>query len=237
MATSAVSPMVTNKAKNQVANSIIVDVWSDIMCPFCYLGDGLLAQALTQFPHRDVVEVRYHSFQLQPDLPQGETFNVYEYLSKTRGFPIAQAQAMNGHITQQGAALGLLYNFDNTLMTNTRSAHHLIHYAAQQGCQHEMVERLFRAYFTDGLHVGELEVLAGLAAEIGLDRAEALAALQSGEFDTAVEADIRQARQFGIQGVPFFVFNNKYAVSGAQPVEAFLQALDKAWGDKSSSRA
>ncbi|RNG28227.1 DsbA family oxidoreductase [Streptomyces botrytidirepellens] len=216
---------------------LVVDVWSDIMCPFCYIGDTLLAQALERFPHGSDVEVRYHSFQLMPHLPTDHAVDLNELLSKERGFPKAQAEAMNAQVAARAAQIGLDFRLDSVIATNTRAAHRLIHFAESQGRQHDMVQRLFRAYFTDGLNVGDHDVLAGLAAEIGLDRSAVHEALDSGAFDADVDADVRQAGQLGIGGVPFFVFDGQYAVSGAQPVEAFLRALDVAWKGKFTKSA
>jgi len=221
----------------RAADRLVVDVWSDVMCPFCYMGETLLAQALERFPHSAEVEVRYHSYLLMPDLPTDRAVDLIELLVAERGFPREQAEAMNAKVAARGKELGLDYRFDRAIATNTRAAHRLTHFAKQAGRQHEMPQRLFRAYFTDGLNVGDHAVLAELAAEVGLDRDAALSALDSGVFDDDVEADLRQARQLGITGVPFFVFNGKYAVSGAQPVEAFLRVLNTTWDEMSTQTA
>ena len=210
---------------------IVIDVWSDIMCPFCYLGDTHLAKALERFPHRDKVEVRYHSYLLMPELPVETKISLNDLLVSKRGFPREQAEAANAQFAERGKGVGLDYRMDDAIATNTRSAHRLSHFAATRGKQHEMIIRLFKAYFTDGLYVGDYQVLADLAEEIGLDRAEALAALESGAFEEELDADLDRARQLGITGVPFFVFAGKYAVSGAQPVEGFLQALETTWNE------
>ncbi|MGO4615869.1 DsbA family protein [Nocardia sp. 2YAB30] len=207
---------------------LVVDVWSDVMCPFCYMGDALLMQAIDRFEHKQSVEIRYHSYQLMPQLP-ADAIDLNELLVRERGFPREQAEAMNAQVAARGAQLGLEYRFDRAIATNTYTAHRLMHFAADKGRQHEMVQQLFRAYFTDGHHVGDHDVLAELAAEVGLDRNEALEALRSGAFADEVDADIALAQQMGISGVPFFVFAGQYAVSGAQPVEGFLQALNTAW--------
>jgi len=211
------------------AERLVIDVWSDVMCPFCYLGDAHLNQALERFPHGSSVDVVYHSFQLMPELEVGKRVDLLDLLVNTKGFPRAQAEAGHTRIMAQGAKLGLDFRFDRAVTTNTFDAHRLTHFAKAAGRQREMVERLFQAYFTDGRDVGNHDELADLAAEAGLDRAGAAAALASGAFEADVTADINQARQYGITGVPFFVLDQKYAVSGAQPVEAFLQALQTAW--------
>ncbi len=206
---------------------VVVDVWSDIMCPFCFIGDTLLARAVEQF--EQPVEVRYHSFQLMPELPHDAAVNLNDLLVEQRGLPRAQAEAMNAQVAARAAQVGLDLNPNRAIATNTRTAHRLIHFAKSHGKQHEMVDRLFRAYFTDGANVGDLDVLAGLAAETGLDRDQAREALASGGDDEDFDDDIRLANRLGITGVLFFVIDGKYAVSGAQPVEAFTQALSTAW--------
>jgi predicted DsbA family dithiol-disulfide isomerase len=220
------------EAFGPATDRLVVDVWSDVMCPFCYMGDTLLDQALQRFPHASGVEVRYHSFLLMPQLSQDDApVSPTDLLATQHRLPREQAQAMNDQVTERARQIGLDYRLDRAQAVGTRTAHQLSHFAATQGKQHQMVRRLFEAYFTEGLNVADHQVLAGLAADVGLDRDAALAALTSGEFADAVEADIQQARQYGIQGVPFFVFAGKYAVSGAQPVEAFLQALDTSWNE------
>lgn len=206
-----------------------VDIWSDIVCPFCYLGDGLFAEALDRFPHRDAVDVRYHSFQLMPDLPSDRTFDLTQLLVDRRGFAPEHIDAMHTQIATRGAEIGLNYQFDQALPTNTKSAHRLGHFAKQSGRQHDMIKRLFRAYFTDGRNIGDYEVLADLAQDVGLDRAGARAALDGGAFAEDVDIDVTSARELGITGVPFFVFNGRYTVSGAESVDVFLQLLQKAW--------
>jgi predicted DsbA family dithiol-disulfide isomerase len=220
------------EAFGQAADRLVVDVWSDVMCPFCYMGDTLLEQALEKFPHASGVDVRYHSFLLMPQLTDDDApVNPAELLSAKHGMPLEQAQALNDQVTERAKQIGLDYHFERAQAVSTRTAHQLSHFAAAQGKQHEMVQSLFKAYFTDGLNVADHQVLAGLAADVGLDRDAAISALASDEFADAVEADLEQARQYGITGVPFFVFAGKYAVSGAQPVEAFVQALTKSWDE------
>lgn len=216
----------TTAPKPPAATRVTVDIWSDIMCPFCYMGDTLLEQAAQATGHE--LDIRYHSYQLMPHLPADTAVNVNDLLERERGFPRQQAVEMNRQVAARAAQIGLTYRMDQAIATNTGSAHRLIHFAAAQGRQHQMVVRLFRAYLTDGLNLSDPAVLADLAAEVGLDRDAALEALETGAFAAQVEADIRQARQLGITGVPFFVLNGKFAVSGAQPVEVFQQALAKA---------
>lgn len=200
------------------------------MCPFCYLGDELLQRALRQFPDAESVDVRYHSYQLMPDLTTDQPVDIPTLLSQKRGIDPEQAITMNEQLAARGREIGLHYRFDLAQAVSTRAAHEFIQFAADHGKQHEAVQTLFRAYFTDGLNVADHRVLADIATEIGISPEDALAALESGEYSAAVDADIHHAQELGISGVPFFVFGGKCAVSGAQPEEVFLQALATASG-------
>lgn len=212
-----------------------VEIWSDVVCPFCYIGKRRLEEALAQLPYQDEVETVYHSYELDPGAPRDAGHDIHDMLSGKYGMSREQAKQMNNNVSEQASAVGLTYNLDRAVPTNTFDAHRLTHFAAQYGKQVEMTERLFQAYFTDGLHVGDIQVLTDLAAEVGLDREAAARALESGQYADAVRADQREAVQFGIQGVPFFVINRKYAVSGAQPTEVFIRALEKARSEEQPS--
>ena len=212
------------------ADRIVVDVWSDVVCPFCHLGDTLLAQAVERLGQP--VEVRYHSFQLMPELPAGPGRDVVEVLVETKGVSREQAEAMNAQVAARAATVGLDLRFDRAVVANTRDAHRLLHLAREHGVQADVAARLFRAYFTDGRDIGAHGVLADLASEAGLDRDEVLRVLATDEHADEVDADIAWGRQLGIQGVPFFVLDGKYAVSGAQSPETFDRALAAAWADK-----
>ena len=219
------------------AEPIVIDVWSDVVCPFCYLGMATLHQAVDRFPHGSAVQVRHHSFQLNPGLPAGFATKATDYLLEHHGMSKAQAAASHGQITGRGRELGLDYRFDDSMMVNTLDAHRLIHFAAAAGQERAMVDRLFKAEFTDGLNLADHTVLADLAAELGLDRDAASEALASGAYQKEVDLDLARAREIGISGVPFFVFDDKRAVSGAQPVELFLRALDMSWQDRAATPA
>ncbi|MDA3147586.1 DsbA family oxidoreductase [Leucobacter sp. UCMA 4100] len=208
--------------------TLTIDIWSDVMCPFCYLGDSVLAKALAEFEHRDQVTVTYHSYQLMPELSV-EPVNLQELLAGRYG--PEQLAAQHEHLAARGKEHGLEYNFDTSLAVNTRKAHELSHFATSKGKGHEAMLRLFKAHFTEGLNVADVDTLARLAGEVGLDEAEARASLERAEFADAVDKDIVAAQQMGINGVPFFVFAGKYALSGAQPKEMFAQALNTAWGE------
>jgi len=207
---------------------MIVEIWSDIVCPFCYIGKRRFEAALEQLPYREEVKVVYHSFELDPNAPADPGHDIHDMLAAKYGMSREQAKGMNDQMTEQARSVGLVYDMDRAKPTNTYDAHRLTHYAAQSDKMVEMTERLFRAYFTEGLHIGDRQVLADLADEVGLDRDHALAALENGRYADEVRQDERDAAQIGIQGVPFFVINRKYAVSGAQPPEVFVQAIEKA---------
>jgi predicted DsbA family dithiol-disulfide isomerase len=207
-----------------------IDVWSDVACPWCYIGKRNLEKALEMFRDREdapVVEVEYHSFELSPDTPVEFEGSEVDFLMAHRGVTREQAQAMIDRVTRIAADAGLAYDYDSLQHTNTLLAHQLLHFAKARGLQREMKERLLSAYFVEGRHIGRIEELADLAAEVGLDREEVIRSLESGEYLPNVMADKRQAMAYGIHGVPFFVFEHKYAVSGAQPPEVFLEVLEQ----------
>ena len=204
-----------------MSDVIKVDVWSDIACPWCYIGKRKFEAGAEGFD----VEVEYHSFELSPDTPVDFDGSAADFLATHKGMPIEQVRPMLAQVTAVAADVGLDYDYDALQHTNTVKAHQLLHFAKAQGKQIEMKERLLRAYFVEGEHVGRAEDLADLAAEVGLDRDAALRSLESDEYLEAVHADQEQAMRFGIRGVPFFVIDGKYGVSGAQAPETFAQAL------------
>jgi predicted DsbA family dithiol-disulfide isomerase len=227
--------LMTDQAGDQPSPRIVVDIWSDVMCPFCYLGDALLGRALEGFAHREAVSVEYHSFLLMPQLSPDSAIGLTELLVTQRGLPADRAEQMNAQIARRGTLLGLDYRFDIALATNTRRAHELSHFAKAQGQGPQMVRRLFQAYFTQGANLSDRAVLAGLAADIGLDPHAAAAALASGQYAADVDHDIATARRLQISGVPFFVFNHTYAINGAQPLEVFTETLDTLWAEAAST--
>ncbi|WP_433613863.1 DsbA family oxidoreductase [Dactylosporangium sp. CA-139114] len=202
---------------------IQIEVWSDIVCPWCYIGKRRLERALANHPGE--VSVEWRSFQLDPSTPSGDPRTVGESLAARKGLSPSQVKGMFAHVTAIAAEEGLAYDFDRARTANTLDAHRLLHFAKANGRQGELKERLLRAYFTEGADVGDHTVLASLAAETGLDEVAAKQALTDGSYAEDVEADIAQAREYGISGVPFFVFNQRLGVSGAQPLEVFEQAL------------
>ncbi|MFF2620378.1 DsbA family oxidoreductase [Oerskovia jenensis] len=223
-----------------MSEKVKVDIWSDVACPWCYVGKRRFETALAGFVGRDdapEVEIEYHSFELAPDTPVDFEGTEVDFLAKHKGMPAGQVEQMLGQMTTVAAAEGLAYDFDALQHTKTLKAHELLHLAKSRGKQVEMKERLLKAYFEQGRHVGRIDELVALATEVGLDADEVRAALESGEFEDAVEQDIAQARAYGISGVPFFVFNGKYGVSGAQDPAVFTQVLDQVVADAAESVA
>jgi predicted DsbA family dithiol-disulfide isomerase len=213
-----------------MSDAIRVDVWSDIACPWCYIGKRKFEAGVAAFGGE--VEVEYHSFELAPDTPVDFAGSEIDFLVKHKGLSAEQVKPMLDRVGGIAAEVGLDYDFDALQHTNTVKAHQLLHFAKQHGKQIETKERLLAAYFVEGRHVGRDEDLADLAAEVGLDREEALQALQSNAFLDDVQADKAQAIAYGIQGVPFFVVDNKYGVSGAQSPETFTEVLTKVAGER-----
>ena len=206
-----------------------IDIWSDIMCPFCYIGKRRLEAALDGFEHKDEVELIWHSFQLDPTIQSQKGKSLYQYLAERKGMSLQQSEQMHQHVTQMAADSGLTYNFDKAVIANSFDAHRLIQLAKKHGLGDAAEERLFHAYFTEGKDMSDHEVLTQLGTEIGLDATEVKQALETDAYAHAVRTDITTAEQLRISGVPFFVLDNKYGVSGAQPVELFSNALKQAW--------
>lgn len=205
-----------------------IEIWSDVVCPFCYIGKRRFEAALAEFPGRDNVTITWRSFQLDPEAEIGTGLSVNAYLASRKGISEEQAREMNAYVTEQAAELGLSFDFDKAVITNTLDAHRLIHLAKANGKQDAAEELFFRSYFTDGLDLNDHETLISLGIQLGLDELQVSDLLNSDQYADAVDHDQYQAQQLGCKGVPFFVFNNKYGVSGAQAKEVFLEVLQKA---------
>ncbi len=221
-----------------MTNAIKIDVWSDIACPWCYIGKRNLEKGLAETAadaDAPVVDVTFHSFELSPDTPVDFDGDEIDFLVGHKGMPRERVQEMLGHVTGVAADAGLAYDFDSLQHTNTVKAHELLHFAKEQGLQDAMTERLMAAYFTEGRHVGRVDDLVELAADAGLDADAARTALESGRYLSDVRADQAQAQAYGIQGVPFFVIDGKYGVSGAQPPEAFAQIARQVWAERAEA--
>lgn len=216
-----------------MSEPIKVDIWSDVQCPWCYIGKRKFEAGMARFGGD--VEVEYHSFELSPDTPVDFDGTPVDYLSKRKGLPIEQVERMLEHVTGIAASVGLDYDFDSVHQTNTVKAHELLHYAKARGRQLDMKERLLKAYFVEGRHVGRIDELADLAAEIGLDREDVVRALTENEYLADVKSDVALANAYGIQGVPFFVIDGKYGVSGAQDAATFAQVLEQVSAERTVS--
>lgn len=199
------------------------------MCPFCYIGKRRFEDALQQFGHKDEIEVEWKSFQLNPHMKTDPNVNINEYLAEAKGWTLDHAKNMNDYVTNMAAEAGLTYNFDKAIVANSFNAHRLSHLAKKHGLGEAAEEALFKAYFTDGKNTDDKETLIELGVSIGLDANEIRQTLDSDAFADDVRHDIAEAQYLGIQGVPFFVMNNKYGVSGAQAVPVFIQTLEKSF--------
>lgn len=218
-------------AQNNKKEKMKVEVWSDVVCPFCYIGKTHFDEALAQFAEKENIEFVWKSFQLNPDLKTNLDQTLYEHLSESKSISVEQAEGMGIHAALMGKAAGIELNFDKSVVANSFNSHRLIHHAKANGKQQEMKARLFKAYFTEGKNIDHIETLIALATEIGLNADETKAVLESDKYTDAVNDDINESQQLGVRGVPFFVFDRKYAVSGAQPAEAFLETLQKSFAE------
>ena len=216
-----------------VTSVLQVDIWSDIACPWCYVGRRRFAEGVRRYQAAGGggVDVEYHSFELAPDTPVDFQGTEADFLAGHKGLPLRQVRRMLAQMTEVAAGEGLDFDYDALQHTNTRKAHEALHAAKAAGLQADLKERLFRAYFTEGRHLGYDDELADLAAEVGLDRETVLHALGDGTYRGDVAADIAQARAYGIRGVPFHVIDHRYGVSGAQDPDVFADALRRAADD------
>ncbi|MGP9616741.1 DsbA family oxidoreductase [Arthrobacter sp. AOP36-A1-22] len=210
-----------------------VDIWSDISCPWCFIGKRRFEAALATLSFRDQVDVTWHSYQLDPSLPAHYDGTEFEYLSQKKGMDPAQVKQMLEHVTGQAADEGLHYDFGNLKVANSFTAHRLLHLAGAHGLAGEVKEALLSAQFEKGLDTGDTTVLRRIGTDAGLAEDDVVAVLESDRYTAEVEADIAQARALGVTGVPFFVLDMKYGISGAQPPEVFAEALTTAWGEVS----
>lgn len=208
-----------------------VEIWSDVMCPFCYIGKRKFETALEAFTEPDHVEIIWKSFQLSPDMKTDPTTDINHYLAAHKGISLAEAKRMNDHVTELAKRVGLVYNFDKSIVANSLNAHRFSHFAKLHGKQNEAEEKLFSAYFTEGKNIDDYPTLIQLGEEIGLDINDLKASLENNKYAEEVAADIDEAQQLGARGVPFFVFNRKYAVSGAQESGVFSGVLEKSFAE------
>ena len=214
-----------------------VDIWSDTRCPFCFIGKRNFEKALQEFSQNDKIEVNWHSFQLDPNMKTDLTKNHYEYLSEVKGFPMAQIMQMHENLIQSGKNAGIDFNFDDVKVSNSFKSQMLVQLAKEKGKATEMEELLFEAYFKLGQDIDDVEVLSEIGNKIGFSNEEIQNAVNFEQLSDLVNNDISEASNLGIRGVPFFVFNQKYAISGAQPTHLFSEVLEKSWSEFSESNS
>ena len=216
-----------------------VEIWSDIMCPFCYIGKRNFEAALKEFDAKNEIEIEWKSFQLDPTIPKtfDKKVSTYEYLAERKGMSVEKAIELHSNVTEMARNVGLTYNFDQSVVANSFDAHKLIQFAKTKGLGDAAEEQLFKAYFTDGKDMSNHSTLIELGKEIGLNEREVLTALESAQYGEKVNFDITEGSQLGVTGVPFFVFDRKYAISGAQPIETFLNALKQSFAESKSEGA
>jgi len=208
-----------------------VSVWSDVRCPFCYIGKRKFEIALDKFQHNDEVEVIWKSFQLDPALKTKENVNIYDYFTEIKGIEKEQAEQMFDNVTQIAREVGLKFNLDKSVVANSFNAHRLIQLAKTKGLGNQIEEQLFKIHFEQGANIDNMQTLTEAGTAIGLSETEVQEVLNSDAFADEVRQDESAAHQIGVRGVPFFVFNDKYAVSGAQSPDTFLEILEKAWAE------
>jgi predicted DsbA family dithiol-disulfide isomerase len=208
-----------------------VEIWSDVMCPFCYIGKRKFEAALGEFENKDNIEIEWKSFQLNADLKTDPSKNTIQHLAEAKGWTMDHARNTVKYVTDMANGVGLHYNFDKAVVANSFDAHRFIQYAKTKGKGDAAEEALFKAYFTEGKNTADHAVLTQLGTEIGLDASSVKAVLAGNDFASEVKRDIVESQQIGVNGVPFFVVDRKYAISGAQDPKTFLGALQKAWSE------
>lgn len=217
--------------KNNSETMMKIEIWSDVVCPFCYIGKVRLEQALAEFDNKEDVEIVWKSFQLNPDLKTEPNKSLVHSLAESKGIGLRDAEEMIDMAVRMALSVGLIFNLDKAIPANTFRAHQLLHFAREFGKQNESKTALFKAYFTDGKNIDDVETLLAIAKEIGLDTKAFETAISNSKYVSAVRSDIEKARSLGVRGVPYFVFNSKYVVPGAQESTVFLATLVKAFGE------
>ena len=208
-----------------------VEIWSDVMCPFCYIGKRKFEMALEQFNQKDKIEIIWKRFQLNPAMKTDAAKNINQYLAEIKGWSLEKAKEMNDYVSGIAQQVGLTYNLEKAIVANSFNAHRFSHLAKKHGLQNQAEETLFDAYFKNGKNTDDDETLIELGTSLGIDSTEIENTLSSNEFAEDVQKDIYEAQQIGVRGVPFFLFNNMYAISGAQEPATFLNALTQSWNE------
>lgn len=209
-----------------------IEIWSDIFCPFCYIGKRRFENALNKFENKEEVEVLFRSFELNPNAEKVNTNNIHEAIADKYGITLDEARANNENIIKQAKSLGLDYNFDGLVLTNSFDAHRLIHFAKDFEKNNEITEALFKAYFIDSKNISDFNVLGDIAKSVGLNKDEVIKVLNSDRYKKEVREDEALARSYSITSVPTFIINNKFIISGAQSEDVFLMALNKSYAEK-----
>ncbi|MEK6546859.1 MAG: DsbA family oxidoreductase [Bacteroidota bacterium] len=212
-----------------------IEIWSDIMCPFCYIGKRHLEKALESFSGREAVEIEWKSYQLDPTIPMTfeEPMGVYAYLADRKGWSMEQSEQMHEHVVEMAASVGLEYNFDRAVVANSMFAHRVIQFAKEKGLGDAIEEIFFSAYFTEGRDLASVEELVSLGEQVGLEAQDVRVAIASEEMAYRVSQDIQEGVNLGVRGVPFFVFDRKYGISGAEPIQVFIDTLNQTKADAS----
>jgi len=210
-------------------NQLKIQIWSDVMCPFCYIGKRKIEEALSQFENKDSVAIEWKSFQLAPSFVATPNETIADHLAEKYGRDIDWAESMLENTAQTAKSNGLDFHFEKAILANSLNAHRLSHLAKKHNLSNELEELLFKAYFTEGKDVNDWNTLQEVGQKAGLQIDEIKELINSDTFTKEVRQDQQQAQELGVTGVPFFVFDNKYAVSGAQPTDVFLKTLEKAW--------
>jgi protein disulfide-isomerase len=216
-----------------------IEIWSDIICPFCYIGKRNFEAALEEFEtkNENEIEIEWKSFQLDPSVPKSleNKVNTYEYLAERKGMTVEKSIELHQNVTEMARNVGLTYNFEKSVVANSFDAHKLIQLAKSKELGGVAEEVLFKAYFTNGKDMSDHSTLIELGKKIGFDEQEVISALDSEIFEAKVNADISEGYQIGVTGVPFFVFDRKHAISGAQPIETFLNALKHSFSESNNN--
>lgn len=206
-----------------------IEIWSDVMCPFCYIGKRHLEKAMETLPFNSEIDIEWKSYQLNPEYHNNTNESLYDYLARAKGMSVEQAKQLTGNVIEMANKVGLSLDFERSIPANSFDAHRFLHYAKTKGLQNEAEEALFQAHFIEGKDIASKEVLSAIGQTLGLVKPEIDSALAGDDFTEAVKYDGYESQQIGIRGVPYFVFDRKYALSGAQPIEAFIAAITQSF--------
>lgn len=218
-----------------MSEQVNIEIWSDIICPFCYIGKRRFEAAISQLTNDYLFNITWKSFQLAPDMETNLEISIDEYLAKHKGFPLEKAKEMNAYVTEMAKNEGLEFNFNNAIVANTFLAHRFLHYALSKNKQYEAKELLFKAYFSEGKNIDNISTLIEIANKLALNIDEVVETLNSSAYSNEVDKDIFEAQQIGVRGVPFFVVNRTHAISGAQSIEVFMDTIKQSVEHKNNS--